>query len=155
MIIKTCFIVKYEFIKNIQLHLSSHCYSNMAPFFQLAHQGVHIRQDHSWLTHRRIFHANDADSRRNVDPQVLCRGLSDRLLLGFLQKKIFFITLNSLSAWPVNLTMIFGSVAYRGSFSRKSALITAGSLHLIVSNPPSTSLVTVISLSPCSTYNQA
>lgn len=39
--------------------------------------------------------------------------------------------------------MIFGNVAYLGSLSRRSAVITAGSLILIVSKPPSISRVTV------------
>ena len=39
-------------------------------------------------------------------------------------------------------TIIFGSVAYLGSFSLKSAVTTAGNDILIVSNPPSISLVT-------------
>lgn len=34
--------------------------------------------------------------------------------------------------------MMFGSVAYRGSFSRRSAVTTPGSLKLTVSRPPST-----------------
>ena len=38
--------------------------------------------------------------------------------------------------------MILGSVAYRGSFNRRSAVTIAGSLTLTVSNPPSISLVT-------------
>lgn len=48
--------------------------------------------------------------------------------------------------------MILGKVAYLGSFSLKSALITAGILHFIVSNPPSISRVTVNSVSPFSIY---
>ena len=43
--------------------------------------------------------------------------------------------------------MILGSVAYLGSLSRKSVVMTAGNLTLIVSIPPSTSLFTVSSLS--------
>lgn len=41
------------------------------------------------------------------------------------------------------LTIIFGKVAYLGSFNRKSAVKTAGNLTLIVSKPPSISLTTV------------
>jgi len=44
-------------------------------------------------------------------------------------------------------TMILGSVAYRGSLRRRSVVMTAGSLMLTVSNPPSTSRVTVKPLS--------
>jgi hypothetical protein len=40
------------------------------------------------------------------------------------------------------LTIMFGSVAYLGSLSLKSALTTAGNFTFIVSKPPSTSLVT-------------
>jgi len=40
-------------------------------------------------------------------------------------------------------TMIFGNVAYRGSFRRRSVVITAGSLTRTVSKPPSISRVTV------------
>lgn len=39
--------------------------------------------------------------------------------------------------------MIFGKVAYLGSFNLRSAVTTAGSLTLIVSKPPSISLVIV------------
>jgi len=39
-------------------------------------------------------------------------------------------------------TMMLGSVAYRGSFNRRSVVTTAGSFTLIVSKPPSTSRVT-------------
>lgn len=42
---------------------------------------------------------------------------------------------------------MFGKVAYRGSFNRRSALITVGILHSTTSRPPSISLVT-LSLSP-------
>ena len=38
--------------------------------------------------------------------------------------------------------MIFGSVAYLGSFNRKSAVSTAGTFTFTVSSPPSISLVT-------------
>lgn len=40
------------------------------------------------------------------------------------------------------LTIMLGKVAYLGSLRRKSALITAGSLHFMFSKPPSISLFT-------------
>ena len=43
--------------------------------------------------------------------------------------------------------MIFGKEAYLGSFNLKSVVITQGMEILIVSRPPSTSLVTLIVLS--------
>lgn len=39
-------------------------------------------------------------------------------------------------------TIILGSVAYLGSFNRKSEVSTAGTFTFIVSSPPSISLVT-------------
>ena len=55
-----------------------------------------------------------------------------------------------LTEGEIENTMIFGSVAYRGSFNLKSDEKTAGSFTLIVSRPPSTSLTTVASPSPLS-----
>jgi len=50
------------------------------------------------------------------------------------------------------LTIIFGSVAYLGSLSLRSALTTAGNFTFIVSSPPSISLVTCSSPFCFSTY---
>lgn len=49
--------------------------------------------------------------------------------------------------------MIFGSVAYLGSFNRKSAVSTAGTFTFTVSSPPSISLVTVKSPFVFSTFD--
>lgn len=51
-------------------------------------------------------------------------------------------------------TMILGRVAYLGVLSRRSAVITAGVLILIVSRPPSISLTT-LTLSPSSDTSDA
>lgn len=51
-------------------------------------------------------------------------------------------------------TMILGRVAYLGVLSRRSAVTTAGILSLIVSNPPSISLTTLI-VSPSSVTSDA
>ena len=52
------------------------------------------------------------------------------------------------------LTIILGNVAYLGSFSLRSAVTTAGSVTLMDSKPPSTSLV-MASLGPSTVSSDA